>query len=107
MAAWSAPVSAPPARAVTTVTAVSEARCSGEASWAACSLRALAGKNEVLSLCVTFDSDGSSAIAATTPAAQASTIAQRKRTASRPATAKKVPADAIVARILRVATGIC
>ena len=32
MAAWSAPVNAPPDRAATTVTAVSEAPCSGEAS---------------------------------------------------------------------------
>ena len=79
------------------MTAVSEASCSGEASWAACSLGALAGRNEVLSLCVTLDSDGSSAIAAAAPATQASTIAQRKRTASRPVAAKKVPTKAIVA----------
>jgi hypothetical protein len=97
MAAWSAPVRGPPARAVTTVTAVSEAPCSGEASWAACSLGALAGRNEVLSLCVTLDSDGSSIMAATVPATQASTIAQRKRTASRPATAKTLLTEAIVA----------
>ena len=77
MAAWSAPVSGPPDRAATTVTAVSEAPCNGEASWAACSLGALDGRNEVLSLCVTADSDGSSTIAATVPATQASTIAQR------------------------------
>ena len=95
--ASSAPVSVPPDRAATTVTAVSEASCSGEASWAACSLGALAGRNEVLSLCVTLDSDGSSAIAAATPATQASTMAQRKRTASRPVAAKKVPTKAIVA----------
>ena len=50
----------------------------------------------MLSLCVTLDSDGSSASAAAAPAAQASTMAQRKRTASRPAAAKKVPTKAIV-----------
>ena len=97
MAAWSAPVSGPSARAATTVTAVSEAPCSGEASWAARSLGALAGRNDVLSLCVTFDSDGSSTMAAIVPATQASTIAQRKRTASRPATAKGVLTETIVA----------
>jgi hypothetical protein len=95
--AWSAPVSVPSARAATTVTAVSVAPCSGEASWAACSLGALAGRNEVLSLCVTLDSDGSSAMAATATATQASTIAQRKRTDSRPAAAKNVSTKAIVA----------
>ena len=95
--ASSGPVSAPLDRAATTVTAVSAAPCSGEASWAACSLGALAGRNEVLSLCVTLDSDGSSAMAAAAPAAQASTMAQRKRTASRPVAAKKVPTKAIVA----------
>ena len=73
--ASSAPVSVPADRAATTVTAVSEASCSGEASWAACWLGALAGRNEVLSLCVTLDSDGSSAIAAAAPATQASTMA--------------------------------
>jgi hypothetical protein len=36
-------------------------------------------------------------MAATVPAAQASTIAQRKRTASRPATAKAVLTETIVA----------
>jgi hypothetical protein len=102
MAAWSAALSVLPAwaapdRAATTVTAVSEAPCSGEASWAACSLGALAGKNEVLSLCVTFDSEGSSVMAATVAATQASTIAQRKRTDSRPTTAKEVLTEAIVA----------
>ena len=51
----------------------------------------------MLSLCVTFDSDGSSVMAATVPATQASTIAQRKRTASRPATSKGEPTNAIVA----------
>ena len=95
--AWSAPVSVPSARAATTVTAVSVAPCSGEASWAACSLGALPGRNEVLSLCVTLDSDGSSAMAATAPATQASTIAQRKRTDSRPTAAKNVSTKAIVA----------
>ena len=100
--AWSAPDSVPPGsvlldRAATTVTAVSVAPCSGEASRAACSLGALAGRNEVLSLCVTLDSDGSSAMAATAPATQASTMAQRKRTDSRPAAAKKVPTKVIVA----------
>ena len=79
------------------MTAVSAAPCSGEASWAARSLGALAGRNEVLSLCVTLDSDGSSAMAAAAPAAQASTMAQRKRTVSRPVAAKKVPTKAIVA----------
>jgi hypothetical protein len=88
----------PPGRAATTVTAVSEAPCSGEASSAARSLGALAGRNEVLSLCVTLDSDGSSVMAATAPAAQASTMTQRKRTDSRPAAAKKLlPTKAIVA----------
>ena len=95
--ASSGPVSAPLDRAATTVTAVSAAPCSGEASWAARSLGALAGRNEVLSLCVTLDSDGSSAMAAAAPAAQASTMAQRKRTVSRPVAAKKVPTKAIVA----------
>ena len=107
MAAWSAAVSVPAGRAATTVTAVSEASCSGEASWAACSLGALAGRNEVLSLCVTADSDGRPIIAAATPASQAAAITQRKRTASRPATAKNVPAEPIVARILRFRSGIC
>ncbi len=51
----------------------------------------------MLSLCVTSDSDGSSTMAATVPAAQASTIAQRKRTDSRPASEKNVPTKAIVA----------
>ncbi len=97
MAARSVPVSGPPGRATTTPTAVSEALCSGEASWAACSLGALAGRNEVLSLCVTLDSDGSSTMAAIVPATQASRMAQRKRTASRPAAAKEVPTEAIVA----------
>ncbi len=87
----SAAESGPPARAATTVTAVSEAPCSGEASSAACSLGALAGRNEVLSLCVTLDSDGSSTMAAAVPAAQARTMTQRKRTASRPAAVKNVP----------------
>ena len=50
MASWSALVSVPPEVAATTVTAVSEAPCNGEASWAARSLGALAGRNEVLSL---------------------------------------------------------
>ena len=77
MASWSALVSVPARRAATTVTAVSEAPCSGEASWAARSLGALAGRNEVLSLCVTLDSDGSRAMAATAPATQAATMAQR------------------------------
>jgi len=97
MADWSAPVSTPPARAATTVTAVSEASCSGEASWAACSLGALAGRNDVLSLCVTSERDGSSSMAAAVPATQASTIAQRKRTASRPTAEKKIPTKAMVA----------
>ena len=79
------------------MTPVSVAPCSGEASRAACSLGALAGRNEVLSLCVTLDSDGSSAMAAATPATQASTITQRKRTDTRPVAAKKVPTKAIVA----------
>ena len=77
MASWSALVSGPSEAAATTVTAVSEAPCSGEASWAACSLGALAGRNEVLSLCVTLDSEGSSVMAATVPATQAATMAQR------------------------------
>ena len=51
----------------------------------------------MLSLCVTSDSDGSSTMAVAVPATQASTIAQRKRTDSRPARAKKVPTAAIVA----------
>ncbi len=51
----------------------------------------------MLSLCVTLDSDGSSAMAATATATQASTIAQRKRTDSRPAAAKNVSTKAIVA----------
>ena len=51
----------------------------------------------MLSLCVTADSDGSSVMAATVPATQASTIAQRKRTARRPATEKKEPTEDIVA----------
>ena len=79
------------------MTAVSVAPCSGEASWAACSLGALPGRNEVLSLCVTLDSDGSSAVAATAPATQASTIAQRKRTDSRPTAVKNVSTKDIVA----------
>jgi hypothetical protein len=84
--------------AATTVTAVSEAPCSGDASWAARSLGALAGRNEALSLCVTLDSDGSSVMAAAAPAAQASTATQRKRTDSRPAAAKKLlPTKPIVA----------
>ena len=95
--ASSGPVSVPLDRAPTTVTAVSAAPCSGEASRAACWLGALAGRNEVLSLCVTLDSDGSSAMAAAAPAAQASTMAQRKRTASCPVAAKKVLTKAIVA----------
>ena len=100
--AWSVPVSAWPRVAATTVTAVSEARCSGEASWAACSLGALAGRNEVLSLCVTLDSDGSSTMAAAVPVTQASRITHRKRTDSRPIAAKKVPTIAIVAGRRRV-----
>jgi hypothetical protein len=95
--AWSAAVSVPSGRAATTVTAVSAAPCNGEASWAACSLGALPGRNEVLSLCVTLDSDGSSVMAATAPATQASTITQRKRTDSRPAAVKNVSTKAIVA----------
>ena len=91
------PVSGPPDRATTTPTAVSEALCSGEASWAACSLGALAGRNEVLSLCVTLDNDGSSTMAATAPATQASRMAQRNRTESRPTAAKEILTDAIVA----------
>ena len=79
------------------MTAVSVAPWSGEASRAACSLGAPAGRNEVLSLCVTLDSDGSSAMAAAAPATQASTMTQRKRTDSRPAAAKKVPTKVIVA----------
>ena len=79
------------------MTAVRDAPCNGEASCAACSLGALAGRNEVLSLCVTFDSDGSSTMAAIVPASQTSTIAQRKRTDSHPARAKEVPTETIVA----------
>src|SRR5207302_5953064 len=90
-------VSGPAGAAATTVTAVSEAPCNGEASWAARWLGALAGRNEVLSLCVTLDSDGSSTMAAAAAATQASTMAQRNRTASRPVAAKKVPTKAIVA----------
>ena len=97
MAAWSAAVRAPAGRAATTVTAVSEAPCSGEASWAARSLGALAGRNVVLSLWVTADSDGRATMAAARPASQAATMTQRKRTAIRPAAAKNVPAKAIVA----------
>ena len=101
--AWSAPVScAPPGWAATTVTAVSVTPCSGDASWAARWLGALAGRNEVLSLCVTLDSDGSSAMAAAAPATQASTMAQRKRTDSLPAAAKKVLTMAIVAGRVRL-----
>ncbi len=107
MAAWSAADSGwrdrtGPACATTTVTAVNEAPCSGEASWAACSLGALAGRNEVLSLCVTADSEGSSVRAAAAPAAQASTTSQRNRTESRPAAAKKEPTKPIVAGQARV-----
>ena len=79
------------------MTAVSVAPCSGAASCAASWLGALAGRNEVLSPCVTLDSDGSSAMAPIMPAIQASTIAQRKRTASRPTAVKKIPTKAIVA----------
>ena len=79
------------------MTAVSEAACSGEASWLARSLGALAGRNEVLSLCVTLDSDGSSTMAASAPTSQAARIAHRNRTANRPTAAKNVPTEAIVA----------
>ena len=51
----------------------------------------------MLSLCVTLDSDGSSTMAAIAPATQASRMAQRNRTDSRPTAAKKIPTDAIVA----------
>ena len=57
----------------------------------------MAGKNEVLSPCVTLPSEGSNAMAATMPMIQASTMAQRNRTASRPKAVKKVPTKAIVA----------
>ena len=51
----------------------------------------------MLSLCVTFDRDGSSTMAAAVPATQASTIAHRKRTDSRPAAAKDLLTEPIVA----------
>jgi len=50
-----------------------------------------------LSLCVTSDKDGSSSMAAAVPATQASTIAQRKRTASRPTAGKNILTKAMVA----------
>src|SRR5258708_35412980 len=60
----------------------------GFASWVAFSTGALAGRNLVLSLCVTLDRLGSKAEAATAPMIHTSSIDQRKRTLKRPSVLK-------------------
>ena len=56
----------------------------GAASTAACSLGALAGRNLVLLLWVTLDSDGSCVAAAIAAMIHARTTSHRNRTANRP-----------------------
>ncbi len=83
-AVTSAGVSAAPDRAATTGIPNRLAVPSGAASFAACSLGALAGRNVELLLLVTLASDGSCVTAANAPTIQARRRSQRKRTAKRP-----------------------
>src|SRR6202035_2974135 len=60
----------------------------GAASVAACMLGALAGRNLVLLLWVTLDSEGSTLTATNARTTHAATTSQRNRTAKRPMAAK-------------------
>src|SRR5690348_13227062 len=79
-AAASDAVSGPLCRAATSGTGSKLDVPNGLASMVAFSTGELAGRNLVLSLCVTLDRLGSKAVAATAPATHKSSIDQRKRT---------------------------
>ncbi len=87
-AAESAAVSGPLVLAATSGTGSRLDVPNGLASWVAFSTGALAGRNLVLSLCVTLDRLGSKAEAATAPIIHTSSIDQRKRTLMRPSVLK-------------------
>src|SRR6266851_174925 len=87
-AAASAAVSGPLVLAATSGTGSRLDVPNGFASWVAFSTGALAGRNLVLSLCVTLDRLGSKAEAATAPIIHISSIDQRKRTLKRPSVLK-------------------
>jgi hypothetical protein len=83
-AARSAGVSGPVVRAATTGIGIRFAVPNGAARAVAFSTGALAGRNLVLLLCVTLDSDGRKCAHATATTSQATTMTQRKRTLNRP-----------------------
>ena len=87
-AAVSAAVSRPLCLAATSGTGSRLEVPNGAASVVAFSTGALAGRNFVLSLCVTLDRPGSSVAAAIAPTIQVSSIVQRKRTLNRPSALK-------------------
>src|SRR5215475_11806320 len=89
-AVTSAVVSLPPLRTTTTGTGDSFGSWNGVASWAACRLGLLAGRELVLLCLATLASDGKNRLARTVAATQATTMAQRKRTANRPVAAKNL-----------------
>src|SRR5258707_15465734 len=91
-AAESAAVSGPLVLAATSGTGSRLDVPNGLASWGAFSTGALAGRNLVLSLCVTLDRLGSKAEAATAPIIHTSSIDQRKRTRIRPSGLKRASA---------------
>src|SRR6266487_476612 len=86
--ALSAAVSGPVVLAEITGTGIRLAVPNGAASAAARSTGALAGRNLVLSLWVTLESDGRPSTAAMPPTIQARVISQRKRTLNRPSQPK-------------------
>jgi len=90
MAVTSAVVTVPLLRAMTTGTGVSFRPWNGAASRAACRLGLLAGRRLLLFCWATLVSDGKNRLAATAAATQATTTAQRKRTANRPVAAKNL-----------------
>src|SRR5258708_17847668 len=87
-AAESAAVSGPLVLAATSGTGSRLDVPNGFASWVAFSTGALAGRNLVLSLCVTLDRLGSKAEAGTAPVIHTSSIDQRKRNLKRPSVLK-------------------
>src|SRR5215475_10428678 len=89
-AVTSAVVSLPPLRTITTGTGDSFGSWNGVASRAACRLGLLAGRELVLLCRATLVSDGKNRLARTVAATQATTMAQRKRTANRPVEAKNL-----------------
>ena len=90
MAAASAVVTVPLPRAMTTRTGVWSGSWNGAASRAADRAGLPAGSWSVLFSLMTLASDGRSRVARTAAATQAATMAQRNRTANRPAAAKNM-----------------